>query len=172
VIYNNNTFLVLTNVQAAQAGSYSVVATNEAFYTPGVLSTPATLTVLADTDRDGLPDELETSLGLNVSDPSDAALDLDGDGVSNEQEYTAGTDLLDPESYLKVTIQLDGSSQIQFLAKASKTYTLLYKDSLTDPDWSVLVHRSARAQDEVVTLQDPALAVPRRFYQLVTPAQP
>jgi hypothetical protein len=130
------------------------------------------ITVLADTDRDGLPDEVETALGLSPTDPGDAALDLDEDGVSNGDEYAAGTDLQDAESFLKVALQLDGSSQIQFQAKAGKTYSVQFKDSLTDPDWSVLTHRVARDEDDVVTVHDPATDVPQRYYRLVTPVQP
>ena len=40
-----------------------------------------------DDDGDRLPDNWETSNGLNPLDPSDAASDLDGDGLTNEDEY-------------------------------------------------------------------------------------
>jgi hypothetical protein len=41
----------------------------------------------ADTDSDGMPDEWETSRGLNPRDPADAARDRDNDGYSNVEEY-------------------------------------------------------------------------------------
>lgn len=52
-----------------------------------------------DTDKDGIPDRVENSLGLNPQDPSDAKGDLDGDGFSNLEEYLAGTDPKDPKSH-------------------------------------------------------------------------
>jgi len=58
--------------------------------------------VLADFDRDGLPDVLERSIGLDTNNAADALLDPDGDGVSTRNEYRAGTDPLDPASYLHV----------------------------------------------------------------------
>ena len=40
----------------------------------------------ADSDGDGLPDDLEVANGLDPSDPIDARLDLDGDGLDNRRE--------------------------------------------------------------------------------------
>jgi len=44
-------------------------------------------TPLADTDRDGMPDNWETQNGFNPSDPSDGPQDSDGDGYTNVEEY-------------------------------------------------------------------------------------
>ncbi|MBN8248414.1 MAG: discoidin domain-containing protein, partial [Verrucomicrobia bacterium] len=54
-----------------------------------------TLGELPDADKDGMPDEYETSKGFNPNDAADAALDFDKDGVSNLDEYKAGTDPID-----------------------------------------------------------------------------
>lgn len=45
-----------------------------------------------DSDGDGMPDEYETTNGLNPTDPSDAVLDNDLDGLANLEEYRRGTD--------------------------------------------------------------------------------
>jgi hypothetical protein len=53
-------------------------------------SAPRTVEVIADSDRDRIPDEWETANGLNPNNPADASLDLDNDGYTNLEEYTFG----------------------------------------------------------------------------------
>ncbi|HOY59625.1 MAG TPA: hypothetical protein PK640_16005, partial [Verrucomicrobiota bacterium] len=45
-----------------------------------------------DADGDGLPDDWESSRGLNPFDPTDADRDDDGDGLVNRREFDAATD--------------------------------------------------------------------------------
>lgn len=52
-----------------------------------------------DSDGDGIPDAVETALGLNPRDPSDADGDMDADGFTNLEEFEAGTDPRDPKSH-------------------------------------------------------------------------
>ncbi len=52
----------------------------------------------ADTDGDGIADDLELTLGLNPNDVADGYEDLDLDGVSNRDEAAAGSDLRDSDS--------------------------------------------------------------------------
>src|SRR5262249_44125443 len=120
-------FLTLFHVQPSNAGTYRIVVTNAANPSPGLSLDPITLTVLADSDGDGLPDEWEAAHALASNDPNDAQLDSDHDGLSNEQEYLAGTDPQDPLSFLKIDrLFLTGeqtAAVVQFNAVSNKTYT-------------------------------------------------
>ena len=51
-----------------------------------------------DSDGDGIPDDVEITLGLNPNDPVDAREDQDGDGLSSLDEYELGTDPNNPDS--------------------------------------------------------------------------
>jgi len=64
---------------------------------------------VVDTDKDGMPDDYETSKGFNPNDATDAAKDFDGDGVSNLDEYKAGTDPIDTTKPTLVSIATTGT---------------------------------------------------------------
>ena len=164
-----NAVLVLTNVGTNMAGTYDLVVSNSVGQ---IGSTVATLTVIADADRDGLPDTWETGRpGFNPNDPTDARRDDDADGVNNAGEYFAGTDYLDPNSYLKTTIQSSGSTQLIFPAVSNRTYMVQYSETLVPGQWTNLVIEAGKTSNRVVNVIDPA-ARTQRYYRLVTPAQP
>ena len=52
-----------------------------------------------DSDGDGIPDAVETALGLNPRDPTDAEGDMDADGFTNLEEYQAKTDPAEAASH-------------------------------------------------------------------------
>ena len=82
----------LNNVQLSDAGSYTVVVTNSE---GSVTSQPATLTVIPDSDGDGLGDAEET--GTYNTDPNLA--DSDGDGLTDFAEVrTHNTNPLSKDS--------------------------------------------------------------------------
>ena len=74
-------FYIVTNVQSP-GGNYTVAVTNAA-RPAGVISAAAVLSILPDTDGDGLPDEWETQYGLAPGSAADRNLDADGDRMSN-----------------------------------------------------------------------------------------
>ena len=60
---------------------------------------PKEVKVSIDSDKDGIPNDVEVAWGLDPNNPADAAGDLDGDGFTNLEEYLAGTDPKDGKSH-------------------------------------------------------------------------
>ncbi len=152
--------------------SFRVVVRNLANNNPGVASAQIPVTVVADTDGDGLPDYWETAYGLDPASNADRNLDTDGDGVSNYAEYIAGTDPASASSYLRVELStVPGSATVSFNAISNKTYTVRYTDALGSGEWSRLRDVIGLSTNRNESILDPAWTT-NRFYQLVTPAQP
>ena len=164
-----NAFVTIADVQTNQSGLYSVSVTNAA----GAIFASCNLTVLADTDRDGMPDVFESERGYNPTNSADGRLDSDGDGVSNSREYAAGTNPANALSYLKVErISLGGGATIEFLAVSNRTYTVEYADELENSGaWAKLVDVVAQPETRTETIIDSGSG-PRRYYRLATPRLP
>ncbi len=162
--------LIITNAQASDAGNYDVIVTNGV--TIGVRSDTFTLTILPDTDHDGLPDTYEMSHGLSLNDPADAGRDDDGDGMTNGDEFRAGTDPMDGSNYLKVDGHIDaasGGAALEFMAVSNQTYSVVFTDQLGGNNWSRLFDVNARTTNRVIRVTDPNSNQAARFYRLVTP---
>ena len=124
-----------------------------------------------DTDGDGIPDDVELLMGLNPNNAADAALDPDGDGMTNLQEYLAGTSHTDANSNLKFTqIAVAGNVTLTFNAIAGKTYSVLYKNALTEVNWAKLKDVTASSTNTVKTVNDALGGSTTRFYRLTTPS--
>jgi len=143
-----------------------VVITNAAVptVTGGSPNATWTLTVLADTDHDGLPDAWETE--HEVSNPDD---DPDKDGLTNREEYEAGTDPNDATSVLKIDrIERTDGIGLEFLALSNRTYTVQYNNNLEAGDWTTLADVVARSTNRLERVLDPTTQ-PARYYRLLTP---
>ncbi len=169
--------LLLSNVDAAAAGAYSVLVTNAA---GSATSHAAALTVEGDDlDRDGLPDDWERLYGLSPSDPTGdngPDGDPDRDARTNLEEFMAGTAPNDPDSVLRITsarLTADGQGLVlTFPAAANRTYTVQATDRLPAGTWSKFVDIPAVTQDQPLSVTNtPGLPFPR-FLRLVTPQQP
>jgi len=164
-------FFALTNAQPADAGTWRVVVNNLA--SASGVQTTFTLSVLADSDGDGLPDNWELAHGLATNNPADAMMDIDADGSSNRDEYNAGTNPTNASSLLKIqAIALTNevtASMLTFLAMSNKTYTALAREAVTQGDWSRVADVPATSTNRVVSIVDPSQPISNRFYRLITP---
>ena len=128
---------------------------------------------MLDADGDHIPDDWEIANGFDPNLKADGALDSDGDNFTNYQEYLAGTDPHDSTSYLKVDSisGTPGTATLTFIARSNKTYTVLFKNSLSDATWQSLSNLFARATNRLETVTDPAIGNGSRVYRLITPYQ-
>jgi hypothetical protein len=93
------------------------------------------LPLLADGDRDGIPDSVETATGSNPANPADATSDLDGDGWTAAEEFEAGTSANDAASALRLRV-VDG--QVVVDALSTRVYQLQRRDTVGLTDWELL----------------------------------
>ncbi len=132
--------------------------------------TNAVLTIIdADTDGDTLPDDWETTYGLNPASAADATLDTDGDGFTNVQEFTAGTTPNSGASIPRITqIQPSGTNfEISFPTVVGKKYRVEYRDGLTTGTWLVLQDNIDGTGSSFSVFDSSASSLDERFYRLV-----
>jgi hypothetical protein len=162
--------LSLSNIQPAQAGTYTVLVTNLA---GSVVSAPAQINItFLDTDGDGMPDAWEIAHGLDPL-ANDANLDPDHDGMTNLQEFLAGTDPQDPNSALRLRMTPAGGLGLwlEFDAVANHSYTVQSCDTLTPGTWSSFADIPMTVTSRVVAILATTTNSPGQYFRLVTPAQ-
>ena len=159
--------LVITNCQSN--GTFRAVITNLA---GSINSSAVALTVLPDSDGDGLPNSWETNYFGNATSASPTA-DVDGDGMINRDEFMAGTDPTNALSVLKLARSTLNNSVLHFVAQTNRGYTVLYRTNLSSALWQALSNIGVQSQAGTVQVQAPFPAPePERFYRVVTPPMP
>ena len=167
--HGRQSFWTVTNVQPGSVGNYGVYVTN-AFGL--AVSRAARLSILPDTDADGLPDAWEAAHGLDTNNLEDATLDLDADGVTNLDEYRSGTNPTNTSSALKLRqSHTNATVLLGFDAESNKTYTVQRREAFDSSEWSKLIDVVGRTNRQAETVIDP-IGTTNRFYRVVTPRQP
>jgi hypothetical protein len=167
-----NCFLTLTNVQPPAGTNQFLIRINVTNPAGGFTSPAAIITVLPDSDHDGLPDSWELAHGLDPNDPADAMQDADLDGVTNLQEYRAGTNPQDSVSLLRIG-SIDWNSEsgvsLRFNTFSNKTYTVQSCSFLPGAPWIRIADVPATSTNRTVLVRDASNQDSGRFYRLVTP---
>jgi len=144
--------------------SYRTIVRNRALPS-GRASLNVTITVLADADGDGIPDQWETAYGL-----TDPMADADGDKMLNWQEYQAGTNPNDTNSFLKIDSMgwSNGLLRLEFMAVSNRTYAVQQSGAVEGGNWQNFGHVVARATNRIAVVFDSPTTT-NRYYRLLTP---
>jgi hypothetical protein len=171
-------FFTLNNAHPTNTATWRVIVRNLARNTATGVNQPFTLTVMPDSDGDGLPDAWELAHGFPTNNAANAPLDADGDGLTNGQEYQAGTNPTNASSYLKVdslSLANEGAAvRLTFFAASNHTYTVESRPAADTGAWTRLAEVVATSSNRVVEVLDttsPA-ASSQRYYRLATPRSP
>ncbi len=174
LIFAANDLSKAFNVSILNDGSYETDETFSAtISTPtgglslGATSTATTTIRDGDTDSDTLPDDYETSNGLNPNLASDAQGNPDGDSFTNAQEFILGTDPQNRASTLVLDVSFSGNnSLVTFATVVGRTYTIERSDNLLPP-WTVVQSGIAGTGGPVIATDTNGATQPRRFYHAI-----
>jgi hypothetical protein len=169
VLHQNSAFFTITNVQSPFT-NYSMVVSNVA--TPlGVPTATAVLTLVLDSDGDGMSDDWENTYGFNPTNATDRLADTDTDGMLNWQEYLAGTDPGDALSRLNLQVTANAPLSLSFRAISNHTYSVQVADDPGIASWRTFADVVARPTNRTENMID-STPPSGRFYRLITPRQP
>jgi hypothetical protein len=126
--------------------------------------TETSFTPETDRDHDGIPNDWETTHGLDPDTAADALLDPDEDGTNNLSEYAANTGPQDRNSVFTAIPMVNAAGrQLRFTAQPGRHYRLEASDQLSG--WSTIADRPAvSVTTEVDWLIPPGET--RRFYRI------
>ncbi len=170
VVYGPSNFFTFTAASTITTQLFRVVIKNLANSSPGVISSPASIVTLLDSDVDEIPDDWELFFGFNPDSGEDRDFDADLDGMTNLQEYRSGTDPTNSASVFRLDISPALPRALSFGAASNHTYTVEFADDVAGP-WTRLADFVARATNRVEAVVDPA-ATTNRYYRAITPRQP
>ena len=170
--------LILSNVQQADATNYTVIVSNPVGY---VTSDTATLTVLPDSDLDGLSDAAEAGYGTNPNNAdsdsdglsdraeiqvylSNALLkDSDADGFEDGYEVSTGFNPAQSSSSPDSVSAIDNAVRFRFNAGLGLSYRI--EDSTDLQTWTTLESPIIGAGVEV-TRYYPVVGHPKRYFRV------
>jgi hypothetical protein len=170
--------LTLPNVQAADTASYTVIIYNPA---GNLTSNAATLTVLPDSDLDGLSDAAEAGYGTNpnnadsdgdgLSDRAEIQVyltnalvkDTDGDGFEDLFEVNTGFSPTQSSSSPDSVSAIDNAVRFRFNAGLGLSYRI--EDSTDLQTWTTLESPIVGAGVEV-TRYYPVVGQPKRYFRV------
>jgi hypothetical protein len=174
---NTSDFLTLQNLTFSDAAAYSVSVTDAAGYQD--TSEPATLTVLIDSDADGMPDDYELAHGHIPTDPRDATADPDQDGSDNLSEYLAGTNPRNNADYLHVQASTSPTGLLlQFTGASHRNFAVQSSDNPDNPtSWTTIATFPATSSQPLpspleVLDERPLPPHTPRLYQIISPPTP
>jgi hypothetical protein len=162
--------LVITNCHPTNNGAFRCTLINAA---GNFTSGSATLTVLPDSDGDGMGDAWETNyFGLSTNNSGDGVLDFDTDGMNNRDEFVAGTNPTNAASVLKLSFTTN-NSVLRFTAESNRFYAVEYRTNLVTAPWTTLTNivGSTLVRTAAVNAPFPA-PQDERYYRILTPASP
>jgi hypothetical protein len=170
-VNSHRDFLTIANVAAVfDNAHFTVTLTNAAYFPANRTYTNCILTVLPDSNGNGIPDNWEADY-FGSSTGADRDADSDGDTMSNWDEYVAGTNPTNAASYLKVSRAVPGqAAEISFEAVSNRTYSVYYKDDLAAALWTRLTDVVARNANWTAVVADPAPGT-NRFYRIAVPRE-
>lgn len=163
---------------AADGQGYSLQRSNLSYFGNDPVNwtaaapTPGRQELAPDSDHDGMPDAWELQYFGTLS--RDGTGDYDNDGVTDLREYLGGSDPANPLSVPVFTATFNGSTcTLTLTVAAGRSYSVVYKNSLSDPTWIKLSDISPPPVAGVVYITDYGTSsTPARFYRWVTPAAP
>jgi hypothetical protein len=126
------------------------------------------LTIPADVDNDGLPDNWEIryfgAIDAPGAGPED---DPDHDGLSNRQEYQAGTNPLDAHSSLIFTfVRVQGGNvRLEFTTVPGRLYRVERTDNLHGSSWSTVANNVPGTGATVTVIDLNGATHASRFYR-------